>query len=469
MKYLIGIFLILFCFRAQTQETEVLAFDAGFGDLFGYSVAIDGNYAVVGAPLNGGFWSDNAGAAYVFQLIDDNWTYVKKLVPPNAGELGDQFGISVDISGNHIIVGAHQTDYHTKSNSGAAYIYSGSGTNWSLQATLFPQYAHPGDKFGASVGISEHWAIVGAPFHDGEGSSSGAAYVFHRGSYYGWVQKAKIVGSDTEADDVFGSAVAIDGETAVVGAPGNIGADHRHSGAVYIFRPDHYYNWNQVQRLTNSNPQWFDDFGASVDIEADYIIVGAPFRNDKRGSAYIFYDNGSFWMEQDEIEASDAETFDKFGNDVGITNGYAVVGMMLDDDLGTESGSMYLYEQSGTDWNEVGKFLASDGTQGDKFGTAVDIDGMYAISGAPYHTETELSQGSAYLFGPSFPIACASMVSLTGDIVGGEYMADDFITITGSILPDEAVTLSCSVSTEIHPSFTMPIGAQLTISTEGCQ
>ena len=471
MKYFIWIFCVSSYSLLNAQEQEVLALDPDHGDLFGYSVAIDGDYAVVGAPLNGGFWSNNAGAAYVYQLIAGTWTYVKKLVPPNAGELGDQFGISVDIEGNQIIVGAHQTDYHNKGNAGAAYIYSGSGTSWSLTGTLRPQFSHAGDRFGASVGITDEWAIVGAPNNDDQGSNAGAAYIFQKDHYYhGWTQRDMIFGSDTENGDVFGSAVAIDGEIAVVGAPGNIGSDNRHSGAAYVFSRDHYgSSWSEDQRLVNSNPDWFDDFGVSVDIEGDYIIVGAPFRNDKEGSAYIFFYSGLNWTEQDELVASDAATFDKFGNDVGITNGFAIVGTRLDDDNGSESGSSYIFEQVGTDWSEAFKLIASDGMPNDKYGHAVDIDGNYAISGAPYHPETEHAQGSAYIVGPSFAIAsCANNIALSGIIESGEYMAHDLITAQGTIAQNSSVMLNCSISTELHSTFQVAQGAALTIMTDGC-
>ncbi|NND34764.1 MAG: hypothetical protein HKN76_19420, partial [Saprospiraceae bacterium] len=133
MKTSIVAILILLSFNwtnLHGQEHQLIAFDGAFADVFGYDVAIDGDYAIVGAPLQGGFGTQQAGAAYIFVQSGGMWTYQKKLTPPWGGDFGDQFGYSVDISGDYAIVGAINTDIYSTSNAGAAYIYQRGGTQW---------------------------------------------------------------------------------------------------------------------------------------------------------------------------------------------------------------------------------------------------------------------------------------------------------------------------------------------------
>lgn len=452
------------------QETKLNAFDGAFADLFGLSVAIDGNYAIVGAPLQGGFGTTNAGAAYVFVRSGGAWNYMAKLTPPWNGDRGDQFGTSVDIAGNYAIVGAINTDHHEKTDAGAAYVFVTSGGKWYLQATLYAIDADHQDHFGNSVGInSSGVAVVGCADDDDQGTSTGAAYVFE--PHYGnWIQTAKLKASDAHSGDAFGTDVAIDGTTVVVGSPVNVGVPYQQSGAVYVFNP-HYGQWTQTVRLTHLDAGVFDHLGHSVDIEGDYIIAGAPFANDKTGNAYIFYRSGYHWSQQAKLSPSDGVPHDKFGWGVGITTGNAVAGSYLDDDLGNESGSIYLFGQSGTVWSETVKYTASDGMPGDHLGTQVDIDGTYAIAGAPYNDAGAHDSGAAYIYGPALGAAiqpCQNMVDLQGTIEAGFYYASDFIEAEGIILPASTVVLTGTNYVNLMPQIEVMQGAVLEIRLDGC-
>jgi hypothetical protein len=281
---LLGVMLFA-CVRLTSQETQILAFDAAFADLFGYSVAIDGNYAIVGTPLQGGFGTQNAGAAYVFQLSGGAWIYMAKLAPPWGGSFGDQFGTSVDISGNYAIVGAPRSDHNYKSDAGSAYVYATNGTQWYLVATLRAHDPDNQDYFGNSVGINDVGiSIVGAAADDDQGSKTGSAYIFEP-HYSNWTETAKLLASDAHAGDAFGTDVAIDGSTVVVGAPANIGVHYLQSGAIYVFEL-HYGYWSQSARLTHTVADVFDPLGQSVDIAHRYPRyspwTGIPNRRCRR-------------------------------------------------------------------------------------------------------------------------------------------------------------------------------------------
>ncbi|MBK8503266.1 MAG: FG-GAP repeat protein [Saprospiraceae bacterium] len=466
--FLLGLMLFA-SVRLIGQETKITAFDAAFADLFGYTVAIDGNYAIVGAPLQGGFGTQNAGAAYVFQLRGGSWVYMAKLTPPWGGSFGDQFGTSVDISGNYAIVGAPRSDHSNKSDAGVAYVYATNGTQWYPVATLRADDPDNQDYFGNSVGVNDGGvAVVGVAADDDQGASSGSAYIYEP-HYSNWIQVAKITASDAHSGDAFGTDVAIDGSTVVVGAPANIGVHYLQSGAIYVFEP-HYGHWSQTARLTHSIADVFDHLGQSVDIEGNYIIAGAPFANDKTGDAYIFYRTGPSWSQEAKLSPSDGAPHDKFGWSVGITSGHAVVGSYLDDDLGSESGSVYIFEQAGTLWSELVKRNAFDGAGGDRLGNQVDIDGTYAIGGAPYHDGAATESGAAYIFGPSLAAIapCQSNMVLQGMIDPGIYHASDFIQAEGIISATASVVLSGTNYVALMPQLEVMQGGVLEINLAGC-
>lgn len=469
MKYIVASALFLLSWGiTHSQESEINAFDPEFAALFGYDVAVDGEYAVVGAPLHGGFGSNNAGAAYIFQLIGGIWTYVKKLTPPWGGYPGDQFGYSVDISLGYVIIGAIKTDHYGLTDVGSAYIYEGSGSSWFLTATLHPSDGSSYDHFGNSVGISGVHAIVGAADDDPAGAASGSAYIFEDYHGYGWVEINKITASNAGPGDAFGTDVSISGDYAVVGAPANVGVDHKYSGSVYVFKRWGNY-WVEDARLVHDDADFFDHLGESVDIVGTRIIAGAPFAADKTGAAYIFALSGNSWQQEDKLEASDGESFDKFGHAVGITDGFAAVGAFRDDDAGTDAGAMYIFEQTGTVWSELVKHTASDGAAGDLFGWRVDIDGDYAISGAPYHSETTTSDGGAYLFGPSLAAACQNTMYLTGILASGHYQAADHTIVDGQLMPATQVDISSANYIELQAGFEAHQGSILEIDLGGCQ
>ncbi len=185
------------------------------------------------------------------------------------------------------------------------------------------------------------------------------------------------------------------------------------SGSAYIF----YYdgtNWSQQAKLTAADPAAADWFGNSVSISGDYAIVGAYLDDDNgvdSGSAYIFYYNGTNWSQQAKLTSADGADYDWFGYSVSISGDYAIVGAYADDNYGTNSGSVYLFQRSGTNWTEQFKWLASDSAAGDLFGYSVSIRSDYAIVGAHYDDDSGANSGSAYIFGKGLcPIS-----DLTGD------------------------------------------------------
>ena len=378
-------------------EQKITADDAAAGDYFGCSVSISDNYAIIGAYCNDDDgW--RSGSAYIFVSDGDDWTQQAKLTANDATE-GDVFGISVSISCDYAIVGARGNDDDDNGvNSGSAYIFVRDGDDWTQQAKLTASDAAAFDDFGNSVSISGDHAIVGSYFDDDDGGSSGSAYIFVRDGD-DWTQQAKLTADDADAGDYFGGTVSIDGDYAVVGAALNDYAGHN-SGSAYIFVRDGD-DWTEQAKLTANDAAADDCFGRSVSISGDYAVVGANGNDDdgnNSGSAYIFVLNDDDWTQQVKLTANDAAARDEFGYSVSIDGDYAIVGAYRNDDDGDDSGSAYIFIRNGGDWTEQVKLTANDAAAHDWFGSKVSISGDYAVVGAPGNDDDGETSGSAYIY-----------------------------------------------------------------------
>ena len=322
-----------------TQRAALAPSDPAAVNAFGASVALDGQLAVIGAPQGANY----IGSAYIFRENGSgNWTQVAKLAAAD-GAAHDLFGFPVAISGNRVIIGASEND-DAGSNSGSAYIFedNGSGT-WSQVAKLTASDATYGDEFGLSVGISGNTAIVSA--HNDEGS--GSAYVFEFDGFGSWKEVVKLKASDPGFGEDFGYSIAIEDDRAVVGARRDAETGYN-SGAAYVFEKGVGGVWAETAKLTPADAVGSGEFGSSVDLSGTRILVGAenglgPFGG--AGSAYVFEQqlNGD-WLEVVELNASDpAYPKNEFGWNAALSGDVALVGAWARD---FSRGSAYLYKLS---------------------------------------------------------------------------------------------------------------------------
>ena len=375
--------------------TKLTAADAAAGDSFGVSVSISGDTAVAGALFDddGG---NNSGSAYVFIRSGVNWTEQAKLTP-NDGTAGAQFGISIAISGDTVLVGA-SSDSTGGTNAGSAYVFLRNGITWTQQAKLTAADAAAGDSFGWSVDIDGDTAIVGARLDDAGAINSGSAYVFVR-SGSNWTQQAMLTASDVAANDWFGVSVAISGDSAAAGAQFHDDSGSN-SGSAYVFLRSGGV-WSQQAKLTAGDGAPGDLFGHQVDIHGDTLLAGAPSTDDggsDSGSAYVFVRTGAAWTQQAKLTADDAAKNDFFGSSIAVNGDRAVVGAPSDDDGGSGSGSAYVYQRDGVNWSHEEKLTAGDAAAGDQFGWDLAISGDTAVAGAQFDDDNGSSSGSAYAF-----------------------------------------------------------------------
>ena len=401
---------------AYADITEVLEkkFTADNGlefDIYGFSVAISGDTAIVGAPREDNSKGHNSGRAYIYIRENGKWSFQKKLMPVkieseniNEDDFKNYgFGWSVDIHGSTAIVGAPYGRNKDNVKSGAVYIYVRNSGVWSFQAKLTPDDGKELGAFGSSVAIDDEIVVVGSD----NMSEPGSAYVFVQDSA-GWTQLEKFKLQDSTSNDGFGYSVDVDKETVVVGAYKVEVNSTTAAGSAYVFTKNGS-EWDR-QELLDPNGKEKDEFGKSVAISGDTVIVGSPGDNDVY--AHIFTRNGAGdWELNEPLVGEGLDKYDQFGKSVAISGDIAIVGAdrfgkKSDGTFHTFAGCAYVFVRDNNAWDPAQILTASDGDGSDFFGFNVAISGDTVIAGA-YGDENEgagINAGSAYMTDLAAPI-----------------------------------------------------------------
>ena len=372
---------------AHLETPKLFPSDANTGDSFGASVAIDGNIAVVGAYLNDSNGSD-CGAVYVYELSGSQWTERQKLTALD-GSPGDQFGRSVAIESNTIVVGSYCDD-----DKGSAYVFTRLGGTWAQQQKLVAPDAAPIDRFGCSVAIDNNTIVIGA--YRGN-NFTGSAYVFTRiGST--WVFQQKITSSDAQSGDSFGYSVAIDNNTIIIGAP----KWSNPIGSAYFYQRQSTV-WLEQSVLRGDAGH----FGFSVALDGNLAVIGA-YEDDTNivsgaGSAYVFANTDVGWVKQQKLFDANSPAYrEDFGWAVAIKNDTILAGCINDSVNGKQGGAVFEFVRTGSTWVQSDRLTAGDADANDEFGKSVALAGRHIVIGAPYNFNDGNSTGSAYLF-DNFP------------------------------------------------------------------
>ena len=383
------------------QNAKLTASDGSAGDRFGVSVSLNGGTLLVGADLddqNGQY----AGSAYVFELDGEVWTPVAKLTPSD-GAADNYFGQFVSVSEDTAAIGASGHLGH-----GAVYVFERISGTWTQTGELHAADGSAGDNFGHSVCIDADTVFVGAPGRDDHGNESGAVYIFERTAGV-WTQFAKLTAPDGAPEDRFGKAVSVSGDSAFIGAFFD-DDNGLNSGSAYVFeRVDG--EWSQVQKLTPSDGSPIDQFGISATIDGTTAIVGAEYDDDNgtdSGSAYVFDRIGGVWTEVTKLTAPDGTAGDHFGWSVAISGDTIGVGANWADVQGSDSGSAYVFRRASNSWTQIAKVSAPDGAAGDWFGHSVAVGDDMAVVGSYWDDDAGTDSGSVYVFQPC-------LADLTGD------------------------------------------------------
>ncbi len=467
------------------QEIYAKASNAWEEDQFGWSVALSGNLLAVGAPAEwgaadgiNGDQNDNgailAGAVYVFERDPvTGWSQEAYVKASNSDEY-DHFGFSIALSGNTLVVGAYtewsaatgidgDQDDNSADSAGAVYVFTRDPvTGWSQQAYIKASNTEFDEHFGTAVALSGDTLVVGAPWEDSAATGvngdqndnsalgAGAAYVFTRDPSGVWSQQAYLKASNTDAGDQFGQSVAIQGDVVAVGATGEssaaqgIDGDQNDNsaglaGAVYTYVRDDAGQWQPEAYLKASNAGAVDYFGFSLAMHGDRLAVGAR-REDSAatgvngdqmdetdrnsGAAYLFTRSpAGVWTQEAYIKASNTDEDDEFGSSIALTHDALLVGARFessgaagingdeDDNAWPEAGAVYLFLRNAEgQWAQRAYIKASNAYNFDHFGWSVALsDDLLAVgarnegSGAtgidgPQDDRSAAGSGAVYVF-----------------------------------------------------------------------
>jgi len=442
---------------------------------FGYSVSVHNNDLVVGAPnenIGNSGTLNQAGAAYLFNKFsggEDNWGQFKKL-EPSTRIAGAAFGSAVAVDGNFTLIGAYKENIYDSQTGallmgGAVYLFErnwGAASNWGQVRRLGPEYPEI-NEFGRYVSLKNTTAVVGAYAEDipGYAQNAGSVFIFERDlNYYNnWGLLKKIVAPIRKNDDKFGSAVAIDGATILIGAIGE-GVDSvnntfvQSAGAAHFFlkTQDGTDNWQHKQKVMASTGAQKAHYGIAVAVHGNYAVVGASgeekdtfgtSRMSNAGAAYILFNDNGQWKQIRKIAAPDRHAGDLFGSAVSISGDYAVVSTIWQNN-GTGAAYIFKKDEGGTsNWGFIKKLTATVPTSNDWFGISVAISGDHVIVGSFGDDQDESENnflnaaGSAYIF--SRNLGGPDYWGLVQKITPGKRAANDTFGYGVAISGDYAV------------------------------
>ena len=311
-----------------SERAELTAPDGAAGDCFGRSLALSGDTALIGAWGKSVAGQSQAGAAYVFTRSAASWSEQAELTASD-GAADDELGFSVALSGDTALLGAWGKSVAGQSQAGAAYVFTRSGRRWSQQAELTAGDVVAGDFFGRSVALSGDTALVGALHKTVAGvSKAGAAYVF-TGSGKSWSEQAKLTAGYGAGSLELGCTVAVSGDTALLGAYHKCPQGLTFAGGAYVFTRAGAA-WSQQAELTVSDAAAYDKLGRFVALSGDTALLGAYSHTvdgkNNAGAAYVFTRSATTWSQQLELTASDGAEGDIFGWSVALSGHTALIG-----------------------------------------------------------------------------------------------------------------------------------------------
>ncbi len=400
-KYLFAFITVLFfyCFSNTFSQVgqKIVPDSLSAHDVFGYSVDISDNYAIVGSPqvstsLSQAFGN---GKAYIYHYNNGLWEE-QQILTASDGSFWDWFGCSVSINGEYAAIGAFGDDISGADN-GAVYLFHLEGTNWIEVQKIIPSDSAPGDYFGWSVSLGNDRLVVGAPRKSSSLQEVGSVYIFKNNNGV-WSEEEKLVPNDVYEWDQFGHSVSINDWQILIGKPQVSSSQLQAygSGAAYYFTFDGNH-WTQAYKLTPDNIGFWDWFGCSVSIKNENPFIGC-FAQDitgwDNGTAYLYTDPNNYF----QFIPDDSEPGDFLGWSVSSFKNLYVIGAPRSDDYGTRSGSVYLYEENNKSFTQMVKLFDETPSAYEDFGYSVAIRYDYFIVGSPFSNDSGDETGSVTVF-----------------------------------------------------------------------
>ncbi len=394
------------------QGDKLFASDGATDDDFGSKTATDGTTLVVGARFANTVYA-SSGAAYVYTRSGSSWAFAQKLAPSDLTPAAF-FGASVAVDGNWMAVGAHKANGPAPASvpqAGAVYIYALSGGVWTQVQKLQPFDMAAQDHYGWSISLSNGTLAVGSQHDDDGGSQNGSVYVYTlSGSTFNLQQK--LLGSSSSVGDEFGASVDLQGDRLVVGAK-FLDLTAANQGGAYVF--DRVGStWTQTQRIVAPDAGNGDQLGLEVALSGDRIVAGAPFDDDgglDAGALYVFKRNtgSGVWAMEQKLVPPGVETNDAIGRGFDIDGSVIVSGSVGDDDGGTDAGAAYLYSLTSSGWSMDQKVVAGDPVAFARYGFWVTAFANQAYITASDASGVTTATGAVYVLNLTASLDCASL------------------------------------------------------------
>jgi hypothetical protein len=371
------------------EQTFITPYPENPGAKFGNSIAYSRDTVAVGSRNDsislsaGNLYA--VGAVYVYVRDSGTWVQQARLTPKYP-QTGENFGVSIAIYNDTIVVGASGRDLGNKTDVGVVYVFTRNGDEWVQQARIEPVDGEESDYFGAAVAISGDRLVVGAEGRDiGAITDAGKVYTFYR-SGGKWIEKQSFTAPSPVADSSFGYALALEGARLVVGAPSEMGI-----GAAYIFYRTGG-TWTEEIKIQPDDDKFGDRFGTSVAIDRGMVVVGAPYADPNPGTGpvinggavYVFRQKANAWQQSAKIVQENGSYFDHFGQSVAVDQKTIVVGAPGYDHFGkSDAGVAYLFKRMNGDWVFQTRVVPSHSDQNSQYGASVILDGDRVVIGKP--------------------------------------------------------------------------------------
>lgn len=338
--------------------------EASAKDNFGAAVAIDGTRMAVGAtgvdkP------KDGAGSVYLYERDAAEWQYEASLQLDNDIGVQTSLGAALALEGNWLAAGAPGV----YAGEGAVFLYSVDDAGWLQRHRFLMPGSQKFTAFGGNLDMHNGRLIAGAPGFDGAANDTGVAMLYELTDGGEWVASAQLQSDSPGEGERFGSAVALHGNLALVGAHG--------SSAAYLFqrRDD---RWEQVARFSEEVGEVRGNFGDSVALVGDTLLIGAPFADtedgERRGSVFIYTRENGAWNLKTTLYSDTPNRGDEFGRRVVLQNGLAVIASPRDDTDARDAGAVLVFDENGGDWTFAGRLSRSGPASYDEFGRSLAAD-----------------------------------------------------------------------------------------------
>jgi hypothetical protein len=375
-----------------TSEQELTSSNGAQDGDFG-NAAVSGKTIVVGAPQHGYHDNKDQGLAYIFTLTSSGWTQ-KQILTASDGNEFDQFGAAVAIAGSSILIGAPLHKVGSNADQGATYVFAHKGGKWRQTGEITAADGAAGDHFGASVAMNGHNAVVGALFH-----GEGAAYFLSHG-HGTWREAQEVTDPDAAGNtrNQFGTSVAISGSEAIISAPDATVGANTQQGVAFVYVQGHS-GWAETQEITADPGATSLEFGAgsgfspAVAISGNTAVVGAFYMNNFHGTAYVFTKSHHGWVQTQQLTPPDLSSVAAFGTVVALQGKTMAIGAQWNGS--DDQGSVYTYTLSGRTWQQDRELTAPNAAGGDMLGSSVSLTRTTLVAGA-FHVENQT--GAAYVF-----------------------------------------------------------------------